>query len=384
MLRRFDRDPFFIHDDTLREILERVVTLEQPDLRRGAWGLGLVAAHRLIVNAVKAGRWLDDSLFPSYRTRTVESPVFIVANPRSGTTFLHRLMSLDPQFFHLELYHTLFPSVSLIRLFHHLGQLEGPLGDTLRGLTRLVERLAFGGWDDIHQIGFRRAEEDEALFVLNLLTPALYLLVHEIDEVPTPGYLDSAPRPVRDRIIRFYRDSVARIAEAEQAEGRLLEKSVLIGGRFQTMCEVYPNARFVHLVRHPYRAIPSFVSMFRSTWYAVSPSIPDEGPATRRLTELGIDYYRRLHDAAGNFGDDRVRTVQFRDLVGDPMATLEEIYGWLDTPLTDAFRTLVDHELANPAKHKSKHEYSLEQFGISRDFIYERLSDVFEEYGFER
>ncbi|MGM0557946.1 MAG: sulfotransferase [Myxococcota bacterium] len=384
MLRRFDRDPFFIHDETLREVVAHVLTTDQPNARRGAWGMGLLAAHRLVAKAVQAGRWLDDTLFPGYRTRRVESPVFIVANPRSGTTFLHRLMSLDEQFFHLKLYHTLFPSVSLIRLFHSLDELEGPVGDALRAVTRLVERLAFGGWDDIHRIGFRRAEEDEALFVLNLLTPALYLLLHEIDDVPTPGYLDTAPREVRDRIIRYYRDSITRIAEAEQADGRLLEKSVLIGGRIQTMLEVYPDARFVHLVRHPYRAIPSFVSMFRSTWHAVSPSIPDESPETRRLTELGIDYYRRLHDVASELDDERVRTVMFGDLVGKPVETLEGIYDWLDTPMTDAFRASVEYELAHPAKHKSNHEYSLEQFGISRDFICEQLADVFEEYGFEK
>jgi hypothetical protein len=384
MLRRFDRDPFFIHDDTLRDVIEHVLTLDQPNLRRAGWGLGLVAAHRLVASGVRAGRWLDDSLFPNYRTRRIDAPVFIVANPRSGTTFLHRLMSLDEQFFHLKLYHTLFPSVSLIRLFHYLDELEGPIGDALRGVTRSVERLAFGGWDDIHRIGFRRAEEDEALFVLNLLTPAMYLLLHEIDDVPLPGYLDRAPREVRDRIIRYYRDSVARIAEAEQASGRLLEKSVLIGGRLETMREVYPDARFIHLVRHPYRAIPSFVSMFRSTWYAVSPSIPDEGSETRRLTELGIDYYRRLHEAASDFEDGRVYTVMFRDLVGDPIDTLEHIYDWLEMPITDTFRVDVEYELAHPEKHKSQHEYSLEQFGLSREFIYDRLSDVFEDYGFER
>lgn len=383
MLRRMAQDPFFIHRETVDAVLSHVLTLDQPNVRRSLWGTGLVAAHRLVAKAVEAGRWLDDSLFPGYRTRKIESPVFIVANPRSGTTFLHRLMSLDEQFFHLKLYHTLFPSVSLIRLFHFLDELDGPVGQVLRMATRAIERLAFGGWDDIHRIGFRRAEEDEALFVLNLLTPALYLLLHEIDDVPTPGYLDTAPREVRDCIIRYYRDSITRIAEAEQTEKRLLEKSVLIGGRIETMLEVYPDARFVYLVRHPYRAIPSFVSMFRSTWHAVSPSIPDESPETRRLTELGIDYYRRLYEMASNFGRTRVRTVMFADLVGDPLDTLERIYEWLDTPMTDDFRQSVEHELANPAKHKSNHEYSLEQFGISPEFIYEELTDVFDEYGFE-
>ena len=34
----------------------------------------------------------DDLLFPGYRSQEVKQPVFIIGNPRSGTTFLHRLL----------------------------------------------------------------------------------------------------------------------------------------------------------------------------------------------------------------------------------------------------------------------------------------------------
>ncbi|HRQ33450.1 MAG TPA: hypothetical protein PLM89_10165, partial [Anaerolineales bacterium] len=42
--------------------------------------------------------WLDDVLFPAHKTHPVEKPLFIIGNLRSGSTFLHRLLSRDSTF----------------------------------------------------------------------------------------------------------------------------------------------------------------------------------------------------------------------------------------------------------------------------------------------
>jgi hypothetical protein len=41
------------------------------------------------------GLVMDDLLFPGYRKQKVERPLFILGNFRSGSTFLHRLLSRD-------------------------------------------------------------------------------------------------------------------------------------------------------------------------------------------------------------------------------------------------------------------------------------------------
>jgi hypothetical protein len=45
-------------------------------------------AFRMVV---RLGRGLDDLFYRGYRAQQVRSPVFVIAFPRSGTTFLHRL-----------------------------------------------------------------------------------------------------------------------------------------------------------------------------------------------------------------------------------------------------------------------------------------------------
>ncbi len=42
---------------------------------------------------------LDDILFPAYKTQVIDKPLFILGNLRSGSTFLHRLLSRDAETF---------------------------------------------------------------------------------------------------------------------------------------------------------------------------------------------------------------------------------------------------------------------------------------------
>jgi hypothetical protein len=43
---------------------------------------------------------LDEIFFPNYRMQEVKSPVFIIGNPRSGTTFTHRLIEKGQRHVH--------------------------------------------------------------------------------------------------------------------------------------------------------------------------------------------------------------------------------------------------------------------------------------------
>ncbi|MGH3562828.1 MAG: hypothetical protein ACRDTN_13790, partial [Mycobacterium sp.] len=58
----------------------------------GLWlrplGAFLLLQARQAVSATTLG--LDELVYPRYRKQALDRPVFIVGNPRSGTTFLHR------------------------------------------------------------------------------------------------------------------------------------------------------------------------------------------------------------------------------------------------------------------------------------------------------
>jgi hypothetical protein len=88
---------------------------------------------------------LDAVLYPGVKQHPMSAPVFIVANPRSGTTYLHRLMAMDEErFATMRLWQTMFPSVSAHRGLRAIWNVDQKLGAPLTRIVKRVERMAFG------------------------------------------------------------------------------------------------------------------------------------------------------------------------------------------------------------------------------------------------
>lgn len=62
---------------------------------------------------------------------------------------------------------------------------------------------------------------------------------------------------------------------------------------------------------------------------------------------------------------------------------IEDLYGRLGLEMDEAFRQVLDQEAAEARQYTSRHHYSLEEYGLSREQLYRELREVFEEYGFE-
>lgn len=376
-------DSIFFDRQTLKTGLRLNRAMGRSNPRRLGLTEGLMGLHRVVFRLVQIARRLDDLFYDGYRDVEIESPIFIVANPRSGTTFLHRLLCLDDQFVYPKLYHTIFPAISIFELIEASGRVDRLLDGLLEEGVESLEETVFGGWEEIHPLGFDRAEEDEGLFVLALLSAGLYLLFPEVDELPRPAAIDDLEPETRRRVMAFYEESLQRLMYHEGPDRRFLGKTVLVPGRIHSMLERFPDARFVHLVRHPYETIPSFVSMFRAPWRFHSPGIEDDSPRTRRLADLAIDYYRRMHEARPHIPEGQLETFRFSTVVGDPRSTVDRIYEWLDLSMSDETSRALDREIEASRDYESNHQYSIDQFGLTRGEIYTRLRDVFDYHGFE-
>jgi hypothetical protein len=85
------------------------------------YGLGLL----LIRGLGRLARFIDDLLWPEIGRQPIEQPVFLFANARSGTTLLHRLMSLDEdRFVYFKLYQSILWSVSVQRAVDTLDRAD--------------------------------------------------------------------------------------------------------------------------------------------------------------------------------------------------------------------------------------------------------------------
>jgi hypothetical protein len=367
--------------------LARVTLEHRPTWRRGAaFALG-GALHGSLGAAVSAARALDHLLFPGFRGVAVRSPLFIVATPRSGTTYLHHLLALDEQHFaHFRLYQTVFPAVVAQRAVDLLRALQRSTGVGLGGLLRALNRRILPGWDGIHEVRLDEEEEDEALFVYALLSPALYLLVPFIEQYPELARVDELPPAVLDKLTADYIATLRRRLHtagpsASGAARRMLVKNVLLPSRLGALERALPDARFVRLVRAPERAIPSAMSMFFRAWQAHSPDIAADSPETLALAKMFCAHYRLLGEHAAQ-SPERYLTVRFEDFVARPVETVESIYAWLGLPLTDEYRAALESAVASRGAHRSAHDYDLEDFGLTRELLRSEIGPTLATLGY--
>jgi hypothetical protein len=334
---------------------------------------------------LRVAGWIDDRLWPEIAAQKVERPVFIFGNARSGTSLLHRLMSLDEEHFaSMKLYQSIFCRVSIYRSVAALDRFDRRVpGRPLRRLVDWINRKVFSGWEEIHEMGIDAPEEDEAIFALSLMTPAVSLLLPYVDELPISTAFDGLPIEERRGFMDLYEDALKRHLFASGGQRAFLNKNALFAPRIQSMFERFPDARFVYLVRHPFQAIPSFLNMFHSKWVTHSPEIKPDSPEARALAQLAIAYYRYALDCRKVIPKDQFITIRYDDLTANPKQTIELLYEKLGMDMCPSFVAQLDQALHSHWSFKSGHSYSMQQFGLCEETLYDELRDIFEEFDFE-
>lgn len=336
------------------------------------------------VNAV--GELLDDLRHPAYRDVDVGAPIYIVAAPRSGTTFVHRLMSRDPAFSSFKLYETIFPTITAHDLAARALARGGLVSRALDRVKDAIDQKTFSGWDGMHDTGLDQDEEDEAVWALALATPAVLLLMPFPERFEHLRFIDRLPEAKTAALVRMYRGVLQRHLYRHPGT-TLLMKNVLLPGRFEVVTRAAPGARFVHIVRHPYEALASMLSLFTLPWSVLAPDVHGDSEQSRDLANLMIDYYRFLYDEElrrSRCADPSFVVIRYPDLLADPMRELRRVYDVFALGWSPELETRFCAELARQAGYASSHAYTLEEFGLTRAYVTERLGDVMDHYGFAR
>ncbi len=374
---------FYLHGPTLGLFFKRLFT-PRFRLSRMLFGLLIFLALLLVSLLVLIGRLLDEVFFFGYRRFRIEQPLFIVSNPRSGTTLTHRLLSLDEErYASLLLYHTVFPSVTLIKLFKLLYRIDGFIFHPLTRLVLAVDRWAFKGWQHIHPTGMLQTEEDEGIFTTSWLTPGLLLFTPFATDFQHLNIPDNMPERKRRRWQAYYVSSLKRILYAQGAQNRVfLSKNVLTLGRFKTLVEAFPDLRMIYIARSPLNTVPSYVSMFTKPWPIHSPDFVEDTTQLRALGQTIIDHYHYHLGNRKTLPPERYLELQYKDLVADPQAAVLSIYAHFGIPVTEAFEQALTAETTKARAYKSKHKYTLEQFGFSEEELRERMAEVFDTWDY--
>lgn len=354
-------------------------------LRRWAYVLGFTTLFLVFLTMVAVGRALDRLFFPRFVEQPVREPVFIIAPPRSGTSLTQKLLSLDTErFVHLKMYQTIFPAVCFQRLWDAVAAVDSRLGRPAERILGWCEKRWFGGWDNLHKMRLNQPEEDDALFLYAFESEAVYMLFPYVRKLWEAGFPDALPAADRRRLMRYYRSCLKRHLYANGPDRTLLSKATQSCGTVQSLNEEFPDARFVTILRTPYRSLPSHVSLFVPVWQTHSPEITKDGPVSLEYSDLAIAWYRHLFEFRTQVDPARYYCIDYRDLVKDPRAALEAMYAHFGWEVSPNFRARLEEAAQRQRSFRSQHAYTLEEFGLSREYVLAELGDLFDHYRLER
>ncbi|MGD9001644.1 MAG: sulfotransferase, partial [Anaerolineae bacterium] len=156
---------------------------------------------------------LDWILFPGFRHVEVREPVFIVGNPRTGSTHLLRVLARDEQTFaSAKLWElVLAPSITQRKIVRALAGLDRRLGSPVRKWLVGWQKRAFQEAGQYHRLRLEEPDEDE----LNLLP--IFSAIHLafafpfMEEFRRYILFDSEVPPAeKARFMAFYRRSMQR------------------------------------------------------------------------------------------------------------------------------------------------------------------------------
>ena len=327
-------------------------------------------------------RLLDEVFFYGYRKTKIEKPVFIISNPRSGTTYLHRLMTLDKnRFAYFRLYHTLGNAILFNKMVGWAGKIDRRIGRPARRFFDWTDKVMFGKWKDIHPMGWNKSEEDEALFFFSFSTPSaglFYPYIKSYDWITFPDYY---PEKKAKKLMKFYRNSLKRFMYSEGKDKILLTKNVFSTGRIQLILAAFPDAKIIYPVRNPRQAVPSFVSMFATPWKTLYPFIPENSATYRYWGYIAIRFYQHIYKISSELPAQKMFILQYKTLISEPYETVRKIYrSFLDFEVGKEFDEALISVTGARRKYKSKHTYSMEQYGFEKDIIGKKLGNVLEKF----
>ncbi len=328
--------------------------------------------------------FLDGLLFPGLWKTDIREPVFVVGHARSGTTLIHRLMSMDgDRFSSFVLYELYFPSLlqkKLIRGFFLLDRRF--LGSAVERRVRVWEDKHYAAVRRVHKMGLNEPEEDDTVFYYSCASGFW------ISKMPYMGDLDfyhvdrRSPRE-RKRLMRFYKDCVKRQLYLNGGDKIHLSKNPLFSGRVESLIESFPDARFVIPIRNPNETIPSLLKLVSGGWKRMNWDADRVQHCLRILADQSFHTYVYPLEVLERHPEIRHAVVDYRELTSNPSGTIERVYEQLGLSIAEDFGKRLAQQEQRERTHKSGHSYSLEEFGLDGDEIRTRLAPLFERYGWE-
>ncbi len=336
----------------------------------------------LVTGMVRFALALDNVVFPRFRRVEIRKPLFIIGHPRSGTTFLHRILTQTREFCAFEAWEILLPSLVLRRMFQ--GVIDRRISQN---------RAAFFPREAGHEGALDLIEEEELLLAhygntqfIACLSP-LGFSDRDFTELV---YADDQPEHVRHKTMAFLRGCFQRQIYWT-GKTQVVAKMNYSGMRVRSLLEAFPDATIVYVVRSPLETIGSHLTLHRNMFDHMwgLERIPRDRLQRyyERRYRHNVAFYRYLEDLIekGDLPAARVMVLPYDALRENLTEAIDKVVDFAGLRPSDELQQKIAEQGREQKLYQRKHKnLHLEEFGLTEERVREDLAFVFDKYGFER
>jgi hypothetical protein len=376
------------HPEQLIEEAQRSTGLERFDSESFREGLDILAADfnataftqagaerlrgdmvKCLANRLKATAYLDAR--PELRERPVERPVFVFGIPRTGTTLLSNLLAADPA-----------------RRSPLSWEIDDPVppptSTTLYSDPRALSRL------EAERQMLAAHPEAGKYYRGSAVYPneCIFFMAHDFKALNWAAFTDQLG--YRDWLYGgadmtsayVYHKRFLQLLQAE-APGAWNLKMPSHALWLETLLHIYPDARLIWIHRDPLIVTASFCSL-NTLPLRMSLGEVDLHKVGESHGWQAVQHVQRIMDARARLGEDRILDVHYGDLIRDPILTMRHLYAALGDAFTPEAEAGMQAWLDdNPQDKFGRHEYRLEDYGLSETKLLAQFERYLSRYSVE-
>ena len=314
---------------------------------------------------------LDKVFYKRLRKDKIKSPILVVGNPRSGTTFLHRYLVKHSFGSGTQLFQMLYPSVILQKIIKPFLPILEKISPTRHHST------------EAHKTSLDSVETDDASLLFRHLDGFfLYGFILSWAEKDLFDWVDPEKRDTSKRDFNWLESMWLRVQVANKTH-RTVAKLFSISANVPRFLSRFPDGKLLYMLRDPLSVIPSGLSLVTGVldkkfgfWNL---SEDKRKHYIERLYKALIELQIRFHDDWVNnrFDKSKVMIVRFDRMMDDFEGLMDEVIEFTEHEASDELKRDIVKVAEKQRAYVSKHKYDLAKFGLSEERIKEDCRDIY-------
>jgi hypothetical protein len=298
-------------------------------------------------------RFFEDRRRYAIAEEKIEKPLFATGEPRSGTTLLHALLSVDPDGRALRFWEVMYPSPPPGLATPDDARRARADEDWREILRKIPKWLISHPYNDMLGNGLPECERTWA-YDFRVMTPTAWWRVPM--SMKTTGLPLDAPAQYRLHKMMLQHCQYARPKKYWVLKG-------FHAPRLKAMFDTYPDAHLIWVHRDPVQIAASRIALTAELDEAMAGRVDFREQARIHLAATREGLHRTLSEPMLN--DPRIHHVRYTDFTADPAGTIRGFYEKAGRPFLKGTEARMRDWLKNNRGDRyGKFHYSTDQLGV--------------------